>query len=248
MILFKGLRQRFGISAPQVAVRPRISWYWRAFSIVLLCAVVLGVAWWAYDAGQKLAGFDRSVVEEDLARLKAERARLAAQNEELRARVARADGQLAIERAVHGDLAKQVKALLGENAKLKEDLAFFQSLMAAGGKGEKLAIHRLKLERDMMPGEYHYSLLLVRTGERLKDFQGRLQFLVNMRQNGKQMLLTLPEKPNADASVFHLNFKFYQRVEGIFRVPPEAVVESLQVRVYQNGSPEAKIVQSVKLF
>ena len=38
-----------------------------------------------------------------------------------------------IERATHGNLASQMKTLTDENALLKEDLAFFQTLMTSSG-------------------------------------------------------------------------------------------------------------------
>lgn len=44
-----------------------------------------------------------------------------------------------------------------------------------------------------------------------------------------------------------VSFKFYQRVEDIFRVPPDAIVESMQVKVFEKGVAQAKLVQTVNL-
>ena len=43
---------------------------------------------------------------------------------------------------------------------------------------------------------------------------------------------------------FKLDFRFYQRVEGTFRVAAGTVVKSMQVRVFENGSKEAKLTQT----
>ena len=60
------------------------------------------------------------------------------ENAELRSQVTRAgERQMQIERATYADLVKQMKALTEENAGLKEDLAFFQTLMAVGGGKEE---------------------------------------------------------------------------------------------------------------
>jgi hypothetical protein len=44
-----------------------------------------------------------------------------------------------------------------------------------------------------------------------------------------------------------LSFKHFQRVDGIFRVSPKAKVGSVQLRVYETGSAEPKVTQSVTL-
>jgi hypothetical protein len=46
---------------------------------------------------------------------------------------------------------------------------------------------------------------------------------------------------------FNLKFKFYHRVEKTFEVPPDTVVKSLEVRVYENGKKKAKFIRLVNL-
>lgn len=60
--------------------------------------------------------------------------------------------QIQIEQASNRETASQLKNLSDENVHLQEDLVFFQNLTATHGKEGELAIHRLKLERDKMPG------------------------------------------------------------------------------------------------
>lgn len=246
-MLSREFRRRFGISAPRVAVRAQVPWYWRYVSIALLMVTAAIVGWWVYDAGRQYAGYNHSETRHEIEQLRNLTDRLTGENESLRTQAAQADGQYKVERAAHDDLARQVKALMDENAKLKEDLAFFHNLTSGGTKEEKLSVHSLKLARDALPGEYRYSLLLVQSGQRVKDFHGKLQFVVKMRQNGDEEVLSLPGEDPQNAAAFKLNFKFYQRIEGRFRAPLDAAVESLQIRIFQDGAAEARIVQSVKL-
>jgi len=44
-----------------------------------------------------------------------------------------------------------------------------------------------------------------------------------------------------------LTFKYFRRVEGTFRVGPKAKVESVQVRVYEGNSDQARATQTVNL-
>ena len=102
-----------------------------------MVAATCGVAWFTYDATKLREKLDETV------RLQQ------AELNELNARTAAAERQLQIERATYGDLAKQVKALEQENATLKEDLAFFQSLTATGKEGA-ISVNRFRMVPDLV--------------------------------------------------------------------------------------------------
>jgi len=153
---FRTLRRKFGIAAPRVSVQTHVAWYWRWLGIIFLGAFVVGVGWTTYDYGMELAGFRQGEAASALARLKEEIQKRETSIVEMRSQVASAQRQLQIDRATYGDLAKQVKTLSEENAALKEDLAFFQSLMASGGKELGLSINRFRVQSDALPGEYRY--------------------------------------------------------------------------------------------
>ena len=246
--MIKSLKRKFGISAPRVAVRPHIPWHLRWLMLTVLAALALALAWAMYDAGRKFAGFDKNEFSQKLERLSALSTRLQQENETLRMQAAGLERQSQMEIATREDLARQVKALGDESTRLREDLAFFQNLVSGGGKaGEGVSVYRFKLERGQMPGEYHYSLLLVQGGQRPKDFQGSLEFLVNMRQNGTKGVMPLPGSESQKEKAFSVSFKFYQRVEGSFRVSPQTVVDGLQVRVFENGVAQSKLTQVANL-
>lgn len=241
------MQRRFGIAAPQVAVRTHVPWYWRWLGYVTLGAAVFGVGWATYDYGMELAGFRQSEAARAMARLTEEIERRDAELAELRKQVAAAERQLQIERATYGDLARQVKTLTEENAALREDLAFFQSLMASGGREGAISINRFRVQREALPGEYRYRLLLVQSGQRVKEFQGTLQFVLNLEQGERKFVLTLPPEGTKPGKEYQVSFKYFQRVEGTFRVAPEAVLKSMQVRVFENGANAPKLTQTVNV-
>ena len=243
----RALQRKFGISAPKVAVRAHVPWYWRWLGYVTIGAVVVGVGWTTYDYGMELAGFRQSEAERAHAKLMEQIKQRETENAELHTQVTAAERQMQIERATYGDLAKQVKSLSEENAALREDLAFFQSLMTADAKEGALTVNRFRVQSETLPGEYRYRLLLVQTGQRVKEFQGKLQFVLNLQQGDRKFVLTLPAESEKDAKEYQLSFKFFQRVEGTFQVAPEAVVKSLQLRVFENGSVAPKLSQTVSI-
>jgi hypothetical protein len=240
--MIKSLKRKSGISVSRVAVRPQTPPYVRWVVVAVLTLLALALSWAMYDAGRN-AGFDKNDVTHELDRLSRLNADLQRDNDELHVRVAGLDRQLQMDLVAREDISKQVKTLEHENTRLKEDLAFFQNLGSAPGKNEPISIGRLKLERGNFPGEYRYSLLLVQGKQRPGDFHGTLEFTVNFQQNGEKMAMPLADS----TSKTEISFKFYQRVENVFRMPPDAIVESMEVKVFEKGVAQPKLVQTVNL-
>ncbi|MSP98552.1 MAG: hypothetical protein EXR29_15315 [Betaproteobacteria bacterium] len=245
--LLKRIKLRFGISAPKMTVRTHVAWYWRWLGMSLLLALSLTLAAWMYDAGRRFAGFDRSEIEEELAKLRASSVKLQEETARLRSVAGASESRLKIEQGTQTQLAAQVKALEQENTRLREDLAFFENLIPKEGSADKVSIHRFKVERDLLPGEYRYRLVVLQGGKRNRDFRGSLQLVVELRREGRDAMIVMPGSGEAEAAGFRLNFRHFHRVEGTFRVPAEAQVLAVQARVLESGSPEAKASQSVNL-
>ena len=227
-----------------MAVRAAIPWYWRWVGLIALALAILLLARVTYDFGKKFAGFDQSEANHEVTRLAESNAKMQQELAQLRGQLAQGERQLQMQDATYADLVKQMKTLTGENAALKEDLAFFQTLMPSGGKEGGVAINRFLVQNDAQPGEYRYRLLLTQTGQRSKDFRGNLQFVITLQQDSKKVVMTLPAEDNKEGEGIKLNFRFYQRIEGAFRVAPNAVVKSMQVRVFEEGSSEPSLTQT----
>jgi len=59
----------FGISAPRMAVRAAIPWYWRWVGLIALALAILLLARVTYDSGKKFAGFDQGEANQEVRRL-----------------------------------------------------------------------------------------------------------------------------------------------------------------------------------
>ena len=246
---FKKLRQRFGISAPRVAVRTHVPWYLRWLLLAVLLAFSVALAAWMYDAGRRFAGFDRSEVQDELLSLRRELESTRGELTKLRAIANAADSKMSIERTAQMKLAQQIRTLEQDNARMREDLALFENMLSAdAGGAHALSIQRLKVEPDGLPGEYRFRMLLL-TGSRRDrgDFQGRLELIVGVQQDGRNAIILVPDRAAADAPAFKLAFRSFSRVEGTFRVDPKAKVGTVQVRVFEAGTAQAKATQSVTL-
>jgi hypothetical protein len=247
--LKKGFGRRFGIAAPRVAIHSTLPWYWRWLGIAALLGISAVSAGWIYDAGRRFAGFDQSEVQEELNRVTGELESARSELERLRAVANASDSRLSIERTAQQKLAQQIRALEQDNARVREELATFESMLTSEARtGHAPAIYRFKVEPDVLPGEFRYRLLLVTpSARRERDFNGRLELVVSLQEGGQNVMMSFPEQADGNAAAFRLAFKYFRRVEGTFRVNPKARVESVQVRVYEAGSSQPRATHSVAL-
>jgi hypothetical protein len=244
--LGRRLRQTFGISAPRMAVRTHLSWRWRAPALVALLVVIAGMWWWGFDFGQLLGGFNRSAVAAKQAKMEADMSATKEENVSLRARTAELESDLNMTRGALATLSKQALDLQSENSQMKEELAFLRTLFSESGKPGTLSIQRLAAERER-EDVYHFSMLVVRGGKPTEDFTGQLSLLASVAVGGHTSMLTLPEDQPDTASTLRLQFKYYQRIEGTFRVPPGGQLKSLQARVLEPGQTAPKATRSLNL-
>jgi hypothetical protein len=245
--LMSNLRRRFGVAAPQLRVRTQWSWKVKA----TLGAVFLVVFGWLYysgfDAGRIFAGFNVGKVEEERKKMISDIAALREENERLKKE--RIDLTNASQIAVGAKdvLSKQLKDLQEENTRLKEETSFFEKLLGKNAAGKNgLAIQRLQAEREA-PDLYRFRALVVQ-GTAENAFKGKMQITAQLiGANDKRITINLPEEQPELQPMLTLDFKAYQRVEGTFKVPANAQLKTLNVRVTPTGSKEAKVQQSLQL-
>ncbi len=245
--LIKRVRRRFGISAPRMTVRTHLAWYWRWLGLILVGGLSLALAAWMYDAGRRFAGFDSSEVQEELVQLRAAVKKMDQDTAQLRGLANAADARVKIEQSAQAQLATQVKQLEDENTRLKEDLAFFEGLIPSGRRDERVSIHRFTVQPGAVPGEYRYRLLVLQGGRRDREFSGTMQFSADLQDKGRNAMIPLAGDGISERGVRSLNFKFFHRVEGVFRTAPTARLRAVQVRIFESGSSETRATESVNL-
>lgn len=244
--MWRRTKRRFGISAPKLSVRLDIPWYLRWSMVVPFVLAALGLAWWAYGNGLELAGFNRGETQKELSMLRERVARLEAENKLLNSQVAQYERKLQIEQASNDEITRQHKNLTEENARLEGDLAFFQNITTMRGKEGELGVHRVRLEKDKIPGEYRLYMLLTQGGQRAKEFNGSYQLVATLRKNGQQITHLFPHDVTGNAQ-FQLRFKYYQRVEQSIQLPQDTQLEDMQVRIFEQGSSTPKVRQDVSM-
>jgi len=243
------LRSRFGITAPRVTVRTHIPWYWRALGVAVTGAMTLALAGWMYDAGRRIAGYDRSESAQEIGSLGSRLADLEAEVGKLRAANNASESSLQIERSAQQQLTAQVKALEADNTRLKEENAVFERLAQGDDKESAISISRLRVLADGNGGRYRYQFLVSQNGDqRGREFKGSVQAVVALRPDsvgGNGGIITVPQPGEPDANRFAVTFKHFRRIEGFFALPAGAKPKSVEIRLLQDGA--VKAAQTVNL-
>ncbi|HEY1392404.1 MAG TPA: DUF6776 family protein [Methylibium sp.] len=219
---WKLLRRRLSISSPRMTVRSHLPWPLRWAAVALMCGFSAAIALWAFEFGKDIAGLDhRSAA--DIAALKRELEQLRQERDQAQAIANTADSLLKAGTAAQDKLAAQVKALETQNLALRGDLGFFERLLPAGG-GESLAVRALQAEVPTA-GQLHFQLLVMQQGKARPEFHGSYEFTLSGELQDKPWSQAMP------GGARPLQFKQYQRLDGVIDYPAAAVVKLVQVKV-----------------
>ena len=195
--------------------------------------IAAAVAWWTYDLGRSFA-FGPKIDEKQLIALQQQLEQVTAERDKLALAANTIESKVNIDRSTQKQLADQVKSLTSENLKLKDDLAFFQSTMPSAVGPDGITLQNLKID-TVVPGQIRYRALVMQGGKGGRDFNGELQFSLNLVQGGKPAMMQFPDAKLGDAGKLKLSFRHYQRLEGLISLPDGAIVKTVQARVMDKG-------------
>ncbi|MBP9061204.1 MAG: hypothetical protein KBF98_12925 [Rhodoferax sp.] len=237
------LLRRLTVSAPRMAVRSALPWPFRWAVVAVVAGFCAAIGLWAFEFGKDIAGLDRGSKAEmqktyaELARLQLELAGLRAERDKAQSVANTASTLLTSEKVTQERLTVQVKNLEADNRRLRDDLGFFEKLIPTTGVGG-IAIRSLQAQVEQ-GRVVKWQVLVIQAVKDPVEFSGRLELSFVGVQNGKPWAAALPGGPQ----VFKL--KQYGRLDGVFDLPPHAVIKEVSARVLDGSVTKA--VQTVKL-
>lgn len=249
--VWRRVARHFSISAPRMAVRTHLAWPWKAALAVAVVGFVGAMWWWGFDFGQILGGFNRKEIDHRMVALAEEADAARREAAALRAQNAQLEADLGMTRGLQGTLARQVGDLQHENAAIKEELVFLQAFFDGAAK-PGLAIQRLAVERNGSDVA-RYSVLVVRGGAAKADFEGHVVLEAELVPLGggadgaAGKTLSLPPEGAPGPNPLSLKFKYYQRLDGTFPVPPGTTVRAVTARVYESGTAAPRASRTLTL-
>lgn len=234
---WKLLRRRLSISAPRMIVRSHAPWPLRWATVALVLGFSAALALWAFEFGKSIAGLDGAMRPSSGA-LAGEIEQLRSERDKAQSIANTAESLLVAERTSLERLAAQVKALEAENLALKNDLGFFERLLPTRGKGN--VVVRGAQAEVVGAGQLRFQLLVMQQGKAPGEFKGRYELSLRGSLDGKSWT------HDAAGGARALQFRQYQRVDGVLDFPEPAVVETVHVRVV-DGQGSVRASQDIHL-
>jgi hypothetical protein len=244
---WRKVRSKIGIRSQRVAIRSHVPWYVKFGGTGLAMGIAAAVAWWLVDTSYRITGFNREEAKQQISALTEDKQRIQLAFETAKTQSNNFESQLKVEKASQAELAKNVTQLQEENANLKEDLGFLRNIMSAGSAPEGLAITNLKIEPDALPSEFRYRMLITQGGQRKLDFKGKVQVIARIQQGAQQATLSFPADAELKATGGAIEFRYYQKVDGRFKIPEGAQLKSVQIRVLTVPGLDVRTQKSVNL-
>ncbi|MDR0769664.1 MAG: hypothetical protein LBE75_00480 [Burkholderiales bacterium] len=169
---------------------------------------------------------------------------------ELRRFNASLESELSMREGSQTTLTQHTEALEQENAQLKEELTYLQKLVADATREAGAKIQDVRLE-PLANGVYRYRVLLVQGGNPKNDFEGTVRLLAGTGASQVVPMEAVPDRNSAEspdlAAPLPLKFKYYQRLEGLFRVPGDMKVQQFTVQVFKKGGTSPAIIRSINI-
>ena len=218
---------------------PRVKLF---FAGLIAVALIVGSGA-IYNHGLSMAGFDKMSAQERQVGLKGDLNRLKDENLELREALARAQRALQMDQAAYQDLDQSLKESAKEIVKLREELTFYRNIISPANKVSGLQIQNLHIERqgsDLSKNEYRYKLVLIQALKHDRQIYGRAKFDVSGMQAGTEVLLSYPTPAEKAIS---LNFKYFQDIEGVLKLPANFKPLRIKVSVTTTGNDAQTIDQ-----
>lgn len=221
------LKRHFGATAKQVSVRSRRPWYWKLLTAAVLFLFGYLLAYWQTAGGEfgKLNKSLENILEE---------------NRAMQARLVHGERQLQVERAAQANLSKELAKLQDEDMRLKQDVAFYKNILTENVGTSQVKLHSFELTKGQQPNQYEYHLLIVQSGRHDKTIQGNIKLMLSGIQSGKPVSLPVTLDSTA-AQAMKINFKYYQRIDGMFLVPAGMLAQAVEASFIEIGGNRPKI-------
>lgn len=260
------LQRRLSVSAPRMTVRSHVPIGWKiaAGAAVVVASIAAGATLSRSGVLRSVLGSPDPALDRATAAVRA----LQMERDALLQPTSRVtDTGRVMESATIKELGAQITRLEADNARLKEDVAFFEAATSdrtpagAADTASGIAIRRFQVTRDAAGGGARYRILLTQDSRATREFAGSLQLAVTMLQDGKAVNMVLPRSGtdgspaglpaagqppgSASDSSFQVVFRSYKRLDGAFELPVGATLKSVQARILERGA--VRVQQTVTL-
>lgn len=157
---------------------------------------------------------------------------------ELQEEISRTNELVKLDKEALGKLNLLITNLEAENARLKEDLAFFEGFIPGSLQGA-ISLKRLQVNKDTVPGQYRYKALVIQGSQR-PEVTLNVQVLIKVLNNDGSSVIVLPNADTSEDPQFRIKLTRFSRIAGTFYIPENSKLQSVEMRILEAGAIRAQ--------
>ncbi|WP_138518669.1 DUF6776 family protein [Limnobacter alexandrii] len=165
-------------------------------------------------------------------------AELQAKTSDLQEEISRTNELVKLDKEARSKLNLLITNLESENAKLKEDLAFFEGFIPGSLQGA-ISLKRLQVNKDTVPDQYRYKALVIQGSQR-PEVTLNVQVLIKVLNKGESSVIVLPNAESSEDPQFKIKLTRFSRVSGVFSLPEGGRLQSVEMRILEAGAIRAQ--------
>ena len=210
-----------------------------AFAYGLLLGLLILAAFSSYALwGPKGNPLQALFSTQEIALLNEQLIELQSKTVEMQDEIARTNELVKLDKEALGKLSLVINNLESENAKLKEDLAFFEGFIPGSLQGA-ISLKRLQVSKDTVPDQYRYKALVIQGSQR-PEVTLNVQVLIKVLNKDKSDVIVLPSAESSEDPQFKIKLTRFSRVSGIFSLPEGSKLQSVEMRILESGAIRAQ--------
>lgn len=209
---------------------------WQLWSLIaLLILLLLAGGWWLYDKGMHDGAGALTRLEKERAELRSEVKQLNKERRRLADQLAVLERSSQIDRQASMEVRQSLEEFQDQIVHLREELAFYQGIMAPGEVEPGIRVQKLKWEPVSQDGRFHYDLTLVQYKRNDRFVQGVVHLFLDGEQDGKAATLSLAQVTDPPVDKLHFKFRYFQHFEGEVRIPARFSPRTVRLEVEPAG-------------
>lgn len=221
----------------------------RQRTLLLICALIVSSigGWMLFDYGrwrmiyQEMSEAFLQKTQEDL-QLSEQQKKMENELEEFRSKATILERISQVDRAAQNEVRKVISKLEKENLELREELGFYQNIMASTSQGRGLKIQGFRLEPSKIKQRYQFELILTRIVKGGRLAEGDISITIQGSGKSGQIDYDLQELLVGNDANLSFDIKHFKRIGGVFALPEDFVPDTVKV-VVQSREKKAKAIK-----
>ncbi|TVP55204.1 MAG: hypothetical protein EA349_09920 [Halomonadaceae bacterium] len=167
---------------------------------------------------------------------------LGQENEQLKQQLAVAERGQAIDQQALQEAQREISGLQEQLQSERNELALFRTIVAPEESETGLQIQRFQLTPTRIEDRWRFNLVLTQIGDNTRFQSGNVTVMLLGEQEGERKSLPLETlSQDVDANEIRFRFRYFQRVQGVLKLPPGFTPLEIVVSANPEGARAEKV-------